>query len=333
MVRDLITRRRLMKVSGAGLVAGSSGLVAGCAGIEDIGFDPLGREDRRPIEGGIGGTGIVGLLTEFSSLIINGIKVETTATTQYSNAFGSILKRDVDIGNSLTVEALNGSNGVRAQRVHVTHPLIGRVQSVATDGRSLEVNGILVLLENQALGRAKMGDWIRISGVWSGQAVIASQVELAPESLNVVAGEVKRTKDSIFIGGVEIIKPSYGTILRSGQFATALGRFEGNLLNTSRIIPGRFIGAAGPLQQLSIEGYLDRTRTAPGFKVSGLGHSFSQGLQLSQFSGERTLFEGDYSGKFEASRGLILPQAFDDRRMALQGRRQNPANEAWVKIS
>ena len=47
------------------------------------------RDDRRdPFEGGIGGTGIVGLLTGYGSLRINGLRVELTSATRLQTPFG-----------------------------------------------------------------------------------------------------------------------------------------------------------------------------------------------------------------------------------------------------
>ena len=73
-----------------------------------------------------------------------------------------------------------------------------------------------------------------------------------------------------------------------------------------------------PLTFLSVEGFLDPVPTAPGYRLSGLGHSFAPGLQLDRYAGHRTLFQGDYTGRFDASRGLILPENLAARRAVLR---------------
>ena len=85
---------------------------------------------KRDAEGGIGGTGIVGLLTDFGSLIVGGNYVQTDATTLYSDGFGALEKGALSIGHSLTVEAAGASGALIARRVHITHPLVGKITRV-----------------------------------------------------------------------------------------------------------------------------------------------------------------------------------------------------------
>ena len=315
-----ITRRSLLG-SGAAI-----GLLGACS---DLPSD-LTRQDRSPIEGGIGGTGIVGLVTDFGSLIVNGLKVETNGRTRYSDANGRMSGSAVGLADSLTIEATTRQGRLLAKRVHVTHPLIGRIQAVAGFGAALLVNGVVVQVEPQARGRAAPGDRVRISGLWRGNTVVASQVIRTTAETDVIAGEVSAASGTISIGGTQIFTGGFGSGVDDGQFATITGKFSGSILNASRITPNRFIGAAGELKRLSIEGYLDPANTAPGFKVSGLGHSFAENLELSPFQSTRTLFDGPYTGKFEATRGLILPNSYQSRRSFLQTRLDGDDLENWT---
>ena len=80
------------------------------------------------------------------------------------------------------------------------------------------------------------------------------------------------------------------------------------------ITPGRFFGDAGPLEQLLVEGYLEPTKQAPFFTVSGLGHSFDRNAKLNELKGQRVLFSGPYVGTFAVEQGLPLPGDQDARR-------------------
>ncbi|MEO1512732.1 MAG: hypothetical protein AAFU70_11715, partial [Planctomycetota bacterium] len=80
---------------------------------------------------------------------------------------------------------------------------------------------------------------------------------------------------------------------------------------------GRFTGAAGPLEQLSVEGYLEPSSKAPGFALSGLGHSFDPDARLEPFAEGRALFEGPYTGDFAVDLALALPEGVAARRAAL----------------
>ncbi len=293
----------------------------------------IGRQDRKPLEGGIGGTGIVGLLTDFGSLIVNGMRIETRENTQFSNATGPLSNDRVSLGDSLTIEAETRQGRLIARRVHVTHPLIGTVQTLSASGALMTVNGVSVTLEPQAQGRARLGDRVRISGLWRNNSVIASQVLLTQTETDVIAGETTLASGILTIGGIPIATGNFQSGLGDAQFATILGRFNNGTMNAQQITPNRFTGAAGPLKRLSIEGYLDPAPTAPGFKLAGLGHSFASNLNLSAFQNSRTLFDGPYQDTFRADRGMILPESYLNRRKLLETRLDGDDPENWTPIT
>ena len=317
-------RRRQLLVSTAAL-----GLLGACAAQTPA---PITREDRRPIEGGIGGTGIVGLVTEFGSLIVNGVRVETTAATRYTTALGTTRASVLRLGESLTIEAEANDGRLFARRVHIAHPLVGEVQSVASNGQSLVVNGVTVLLEPQVRNLANRGDRLRVSGLWNGNTVVASRVAQDLSGADVIAGEAERVSGQTTIGGIPIVLPFFGASPQNGRYTTVVGRFVDGQFNATRLATDRFTGAAGRLRQLSVEGYLARTAAAPGFKVSGLGHSFARTLNLLPFQTERTLFEGGYSGTFDAEQALVLPSNYDARANLLARRLNQDASIGWRPI-
>lgn len=103
-----------------------------------------------------------------------------------------------------------------------------------------------------------------------------------------------------------------------GSFVTVTGAHQGDRLVAAEIVLGRFVGAAGPLEALSVEGYLDPIPTAPFYAVSGLGHSFDAGAELAPFRESRSVFSGPYSGTFDVATGLMLPEAFEPRRALIR---------------
>jgi hypothetical protein len=107
--------------------------------------------------------------------------------------------------------------------------------------------------------------------------------------------------------------------LRNGGFGTAIGRYDPDdaVLVADRLTSGRFTGAAGRLGRLSIEGYLEPVNAAPGYRISGLGHSFAQNVSLERFADARALFRGGYDGRFRPDAALVLPDAPGRRRALL----------------
>lgn len=277
-----------------------------------------GQASQRDAEGGIGGTGIVGLLTDFGSLIVAGLKVETYADTEFLDAFGPLRLSDLAVGDSLTVEASGPANNLVAQRVHLTHPLVGRISRRLSGGRRLTVNGVDVLLDSPAR-RFDVGDRVAVSGLWHGAFVEAARIAPARASLDLVAGDVFGRGRSKRIGPVAV-RGSGVHGVTNGSFATVLGRYDeaSGVMQVNFLQRERFFGAAGPLRNLAIEGYLDRTREAPGYRVSGLGHSFERNLLLDDFDAKRLLLTGPYSGLFDAQKATVLPDNFAEQRRVLR---------------
>lgn len=280
-------------------------------------FSAYAQSSTREIEGGIGGTGIVGILTHSDNLIVSGNRLETDGRTTYTDAFGEIRRNDLSTGDSLTVEAAGPLDELVARRVHVTHPLVGRVSSISGDALQLVVNGIEVILENAA-PNVSIGARVAVSGLWRETRVIASRVTPARSTRDLISGDVRRSFGNVQVGQTNIRGGGVGG-LADGSFATTIGEFQEarGRVQVSDLVPNRFIGAAGALGQLSIEGFLEPITAAPGYRVAGLGHSFANDLQLEEYEGPRVLFNGPYTGKFAADRALVLPDNTQRRRSLL----------------
>lgn len=311
MTRRDFSRRALLTRGGALGVTGM--LLPGAAW-------PQSRE--RDVEGGIGGTGIVGVLTDFGSLIVGGKRVMQTASTRYSDDFGPLAAADMALGQSLTVEAATRSGQLVAERVHVTYPLVGQVSSNQLNGRALVVNGVAVRLE-RGVRSVQVGDRVAVSGLWRGTEVIASAVVPAPNTLDAISGTAG-TRNGRRIGPVAM--RGRGTqALREGGYGAAVGVYvpgQGRFV-AERVETARFTGAAGPLARLEVEGFLEAApQDRAGHRVAGLGHSFEPGPDFAQFRTRRVLLGGDYTGLFAVRRATYLAENPVERRRLLRQRAQ-----------
>lgn len=307
-----LDRRSVMTgaISGAGAV-----LLGACAGPVR-----LGEGRKTAPEGGIGGTGIVGTLTDFSSLIVNGARVETTPDMAVTDAFGTVSAQTLAIGHSLTVEAATAPEGLVARRVHITHPVIGRVESVSADRNTARIAGVDVAIEPGARGQAVPGVPVAVSGIWRGGMVVASRIdELSALSRSVLAGAVRHDAESgrLHIGDVPLILDG-ADAPPTGSFVTLLGRPSPGGFRADELRIGRFTGAAGALTALSVEGYLEPVAAEPFYAITGLGHSFDADAQLAAFRDQRTLFTGPYIGTFAAQTGIPVPEGLSKRRALMR---------------
>lgn len=275
------------------------------------------QSTERELEGGIGGTGIVGVLTDFGSLIVSGNRVQTDDQTRFSDGFGPLVQSDLRVGDSLTIEAAGPAEALVARRVHVTHPLVGTIASLSQAG-SVTVNGVSVRAPGGLAG-LRVGDRVAVSGLWRGTEVIASRITLTETTEDLISGDVALGFGSLRVGPVRLRGRGIAG-LSDGSFASATGRFDpdSGIFRVTNLTIARFVGAAGPLARLSIEGFLAPTRSAPGYRISGLGHSFERRLDLSPYARGRVLFNGGYTGRFAAETALVLPADRLQRRRVLR---------------
>ncbi|MEM8793176.1 MAG: DUF5666 domain-containing protein [Pseudomonadota bacterium] len=276
--------------------------------------------------GGLGGTGIVGTLTDFGSLLVNGLRIETAADLAVTSALGRLAVSQLALGHNLTIEAETADGVLIARRVHLAHPVIGGVEKLSADGQSARVAGVNVVAEAGAIGRLQPGMRVAVSGTWRGDTVIASRIDpVASGRQDIIAGEIRGDDSAgLSIGGLTLELNGAPAPLIGG-FATVRGQMVEGRFIVENVLEGRFTGAAGPLEALSVEGYLEPTARAPFFAVSGLGHSFDEDAALAPLSENRAVFSGDYIGTFRVTDALPVPEDFAKRRELLRRALADPA--------
>lgn len=269
----------------------------------------VSRDKNDPFEGGIGGTGIVGTLDGFGSLLMNGLRVELASNTRIATPFERVAEDSLAPGQVLTVSARKTSNALTAREVSVDYALVGRLQRIGT---AASVNGIPLIGWRNALGHGRADQRVAVSGTWTPAGVRPSRIDPAPHGLDLIAGTV----DGAEIGATRL-DPG-GALPVSGTYAVALGRMDHNSFVVERFQEGRFKSLSA-LELLSVDGYLESTRSAPGFRIAGLGHSFARDTRLAAIGARRAVYFGSYTGRFDARRGYIVPDRFSERQRLLRG--------------
>ena len=114
------TRRQVLK--GMGLSAFAIGVAPGCAQQFTETAALEGGSSDRPSEGGVGGTGIVGVVHDVGSLLVNGLRVETPEAVANNILDGIEAGHEevfpdpmaVDFGNGFLASPKETERGVRA---------------------------------------------------------------------------------------------------------------------------------------------------------------------------------------------------------------------------
>ncbi len=276
---------------------------------------PSAQMGDDPFEGGIGGTGIVGLMTGTGSVLVNGLRIELPNNTRIL-ANGRRVGDGVLVpGTALSLVARARLGRFEAQQIDVDAPLIG---TLTRQGADFAINGTTVRMARGLPATNLIGRRVVAHGLWQpDRSLRASLLQMDQTGVDSIAGVVEGSREAGWRIGQTTVQPAEGQILISGQFAVATGAFARRVLSASDIKLGRFRGGQA-LRQLAIEGYLEPVTTAPGFRISGLGHSFDRRLALDPFANLRALYFGPYDGRFRAVRAVVLPENPGTRQALLQ---------------
>jgi len=129
---------------------------------EDIGLGGTGL--IASTGSGIGGTGIVGEVTGFGSIFVNGIEIEYDNKTPFTvNGIAADYQQLV-IGNVLEVLTTDAQPHTNARIINVRHEVIGDVEFVNPKTHSFTVQGQTITSIHKSNKLPAVGDRIAVSG-------------------------------------------------------------------------------------------------------------------------------------------------------------------------
>lgn len=120
-------------------------------------------------------------MTDFGSLLVNGLEVELDRATRVSDAFGPLDAGRLRLGQALTIEAQRVGGALVAQTVRFSPPLVGKVAGALRPGAAFSVNGTDVWTEAGAIGQAARGALVAVSGAWRDDHVVATRIDPTPQ--------------------------------------------------------------------------------------------------------------------------------------------------------
>ncbi len=139
-----------------------------------LGGSGIGADDR-----GLGGSGIragiIGVVTGFGSLCVNGYEVDLDETSVVTLEGRPASEADIHLGQLVVIEAGREGGKLRAASVDVRLAAMGPVSAVGADGKTLTVLGQTVRLADMTAAAAEKiapGDWVAVSGLRDADAVI-----------------------------------------------------------------------------------------------------------------------------------------------------------------
>lgn len=210
----------------------------GGTGVQQDGIGGTGVQANSGVGGtgaqansGVGGTGIIGVITGFASICVNGLEVHYDSQT-YVDVDGAAASIDaLNIGQLVAIESSNKGNQLRAQRVSVSHIMIGRIEKVDAAQNTVQIMGQTIRLGSNTIGGAdlKVNQIVKVSGlVTANNLVHAMRFDLAAANTpSSIAGLIDKTGQ---INGVNIAGASH-----TERAVQVSGRWDGRSLQAEHI--------------------------------------------------------------------------------------------------
>jgi hypothetical protein len=146
---------------GTGVTAQNDGL--GGTGHSEDGFGGTGVTAQND---GFGGTGIIGIITGFASVCVNGVEAHFDSNTHVDIDGTSSSIDKLKIGDLVAIDAKGQGAEVSAQTISVVHAVVGRVDATDLAKHQINVLGQQILLSpiTQGGNTLKVGQTIAVSG-------------------------------------------------------------------------------------------------------------------------------------------------------------------------
>ena len=152
----------LLIISVAACVSNQSEVIAANDEDKDIGLGGTGMVANTG--SGLGGTGIIGEITGFGSVFVNGIEVEYDNDTAFTINGETAAPQQLEIGDVVEVLTIDAKQHTQAQVINLRHEIIGEVQSVEAHTYSFTINGQSIV---QSIGKStlpEVGTTVAVAG-------------------------------------------------------------------------------------------------------------------------------------------------------------------------
>lgn len=229
---------------------------------------------------GIGGTGIVGIITDFGSVWVNGVEVQYDAKTQVAENAAAASSNDLAIGDVVVIEANGNDNGLQARKISVVNAVEGQVSAVDKASGKLTILGQTVSITTKTITNDKLNsqseiqfqpnDQIKVSGLrLANGEIVASRIErTAPIAEPSVVGPITAINGgTITVYGLQIVAEATDK-LSVGQEITATGQLKDGQLVAREVTPSPTTQLYGHAEHINMQGYVG-TRSADGLVKVG----------------------------------------------------------------
>ncbi|MBE0494437.1 MAG: hypothetical protein IBX48_08855 [Thiomicrospira sp.] len=236
-------------------------------------------------DSGFGGTGVMGVVTGFGSIWVNGLHIKLDQQTQVQSQAEAFDLNQLEIGHQVSVKLRKNTD--LAERVEVFWPIQGPVSHVDSDNQTIQVLGQTIQYDQhtQGLDQFKVGEFVRINSFGSAnhQAWYATRIESQPGQQAYVEATLNQTPDQSWTAaGTKLESNQLPQNPQQGQLVRLEFKTENKVPRLTSVEPVMRTQRLES-QRLLIQGQPQRVGDSwwlEGVKVEGLQQTSPTGLQL-----------------------------------------------------
>lgn len=291
--------------------------------------DPLLLTANEEGDYGLGGTGIVGSVTGFGSIFVNGVEVEISDQTRLSVDGRQVDDYSYAIGETVEILAANNASHTTALQLNVRHEIIGPVSSWDDKTNSMQILGQRIQVPENS-GPWSIDQMVKVSGFRDELgAIYARHVETSEDNTVLIRGMAEQISSQVSLAGYAIADKS---LLQNTE---GLIQLRGQLQQGSLDIQHIQAQSAVPYQQVrhwKIEGFVNQYREHwPGLSSQFGSAQSRQPVQFELNIDEQGGISVRSLDTGSLRRGAQQSRAAATRGFGSQGGRQNGAGSGGGK--
>lgn len=286
-----------------------------------LAFSPSLAEENDEREGGIVGTGIVGIINSLGSIHVNGQIIEFPPDFPIISPLGPRDASSLKTGETVVVEAVRQADKWKANSIRHMTPLLGPASP--TSDEAFTIMGSVVITTSDTIFQditmleIVNGDqWLAIDGIWNGDKLVASYIrKIEPRAHAQVTASYfgLNANNEVRIGGVRIDN-FIAQHAKIGDVIAVVGAPRNESLSAQTITRGLF---KNKLKRKLVEGFLSQPDETGFYTVYGSGAIAYISQSPALMPNGRGLHCIIYDEDDQIKRIIELPKTVDDRIVAL----------------
>ncbi len=278
-------------------------LSSACSDLESGPFAKLSDGDD-DAGGGIGGTGIVGVITEFGSIVVNGINVEVAPDTPVRQDRELAGADDLRVGQVVMIQAGGRRDMLLSWMIDIRREVVGPITDLRlADGRMSVMHQPVVLDEHALIDVEPVRDlMVAVSGFrLIDRTIVATRIESVPSSAKAhLYGRYRGSGEGVEVDGVAVDGMAVSPDL-AGREVFVKGVWADNKLRPVQLEVQPAIPFNGLTRTLSIAGFFDTyTSTLSDTRVDKASEPEDQVYLSDGREASFGIFEGNWSSERSA---------------------------------